>query len=113
MKTLKQVIDAHKEYENVDYMNFLFQLFREMDYTETLTMFKVASDSIVSRYCDLHQEKKKQKAQKPIVKEGYCHCPKCGKDDFYLMYDNMNDEGNRYNYCANCGQKLDWSDYDE
>ena len=32
-------------------------------------------------------------------------CPRCGKH-YELEYDN-------YDYCPNCGQSLDWEDYDD
>jgi len=39
------------------------------------------------------------------------YCPKCHADEIYTMYDMM--DSNHYNYCANCGQRLDWSEYNK
>lgn len=33
-------------------------------------------------------------------------CPECGIAFGYYDYDDENDE--KFNYCYNCGQKLDW-----
>ena len=38
-------------------------------------------------------------------------CPACHADDFYTMYDMM--DSDHYNYCANCGQRLDWTEYNK
>jgi len=38
-------------------------------------------------------------------------CPACHADEFYTMYDMM--DSDHYNYCANCGQRLDWSEYNK
>lgn len=38
-------------------------------------------------------------------------CPACHADEFYTMYDML--DSNHYNYCANCGQRLDWSKYNK
>lgn len=38
-------------------------------------------------------------------------CPACGADEFYTMYDMM--DSDHYDYCANCGQRLDWNFYDQ
>lgn len=39
---------------------------------------------------------------------GYYQCPFCMADDYALMHDS--NIADRYNYCHNCGQALDWSD---
>lgn len=38
-------------------------------------------------------------------------CPACHADEFYTMYDMM--DSDHYNYCANCGQRLDWTEYNK
>lgn len=38
---------------------------------------------------------------------GYYQCPFCMADDYALMHDS--NIADRYNYCHNCGQALDWS----
>lgn len=59
---------------------------------------------------------KKEKAEKPeVYGDGYDNsgnliydewkCPRCGKS-YEMDYDD-------YDYCPNCGQKIDWSDDDE
>ena len=34
-------------------------------------------------------------------------CPNCGNDYYIKLHGNFDD---KFNNCANCGQKLDWSD---
>ncbi len=52
---------------------------------------------------------KKQIPKRPNRNEyGYFICPTCNSDDDSLMYDSNYAE--RYNYCHECGQALDWSD---
>ena len=51
---------------------------------------------------------KKQIPKRPNRNEyGYFICPTCNSDDDSLMYDSNYAE--RYNYCHECGQALDWS----
>lgn len=51
----------------------------------------------------------KQIPKRPNRNEyGYFICPTCNSDDDSLMYDSNYAE--RYNYCHECGQALDWSD---
>lgn len=50
----------------------------------------------------------KQIPKKPIKNEyGYFYCATCKGDEDCLMYDSNYED--RYNYCHNCGQRLDWS----
>ena len=52
---------------------------------------------------------KKQVPKRPNRNEyGYFICPTCNSDDDSLMYDSNYAE--RYNYCHECGQALDWED---
>ena len=51
---------------------------------------------------------KKQIPKRPNRNEyGYFICPTCNSDDDSLMYDSNYAE--KYNYCHECGQALDWS----
>lgn len=51
----------------------------------------------------------KQIPKKPEKNEyNYFICPCCNSDDYSLMHDS--NYADRYNYCHNCGQALDWSD---
>ena len=51
---------------------------------------------------------KKQIPKRPNRNEyGYFICPTCNSEDESLMYDGNYAE--RYNYCCECGQALDWS----
>lgn len=50
----------------------------------------------------------KQVPKKPKKDEyGFYHCPHCGADYDSLMHDS--NLSCTYNYCTECGQKLDWS----
>lgn len=50
---------------------------------------------------DGHDEKQTPKKPLDIPLEAWPHCPSCGGK--------LDDRENK-NYCADCGQKLDWSD---
>ena len=51
----------------------------------------------------------KQIPKKPRKDEyGYYVCSCCGADEYALMHDS--NIANKYNFCHNCGQKLDWSE---
>lgn len=50
----------------------------------------------------------KQIPKKPNKIKWDYTCPCCNADEFYLIYDCQKD--GKYNYCAKCGQALDWSD---
>ncbi len=53
----------------------------------------------------------KQEPKEPVMRNGFYSCPTCDADEFFLMYDaNIHD---RYNYCANCGQRLKWEGVDD
>ena len=43
-----------------------------------------------------------------MVTDRTCKCPACHADNFYTMYDMQDDS--HYNYCAYCGQRLDWTE---
>lgn len=55
------------------------------------------------------QALEKQIPKKPEKNEyNYFICPCCNSDDYSLMHDS--NYADRYNYCHNCGQALDWGD---
>lgn len=61
--------------------------------------------------CDLYtviiDALSKQIPKAPIKDDyGYYICPSCGADDYALMHDS--NFADKYNYCHNCGQKIDW-----
>ena len=52
-------------------------------------------------------------AKKPNVLDAYeksydLECPNCGAGNFHLMYDD--NVADHFDFCAHCGQALDWSD---
>lgn len=47
--------------------------------------------------------------EKVLEEEGVApHCPNCGSGEYL-----HNEDGNRNEYCGQCGVKLDWSDIEE
>lgn len=43
----------------------------------------------------------------PFVEEGVVACQNCGSGEY--LY---NEDGNRNNYCGQCGSKIDWPEDD-
>lgn len=56
------------------------------------------------------QALEKQLPKKVVVGKNIYLCPNCGANAETDCGDDMLDY--RLNYCDNCGQKLDWSDYE-
>ena len=56
----------------------------------------------------LDEMEEEQNAPMLVINENG-DCPACHSDNFYTMYDMM--DSDHYNYCAYCGQRLDWSEY--
>lgn len=52
----------------------------------------------------------KQDPKRVLIVAGFYKCPVCGGGEEFLVYET--DIYIRYNYCANCGQKLKWEDLD-
>lgn len=78
-------------------------------------------DKILKRYAWVEDSKsvqaiklakeciEKQIPKNPTKDEyGYYVCSFCGADDYALMHDSI--IANKYNFCHNCGQALDWSE---
>lgn len=87
-------------------------------------MFTIGEDGVLREYkepyatieCETEEDFEKlkesferhNKAKKPDFTDEYCdvaYCPNCGKFEF--------EDGTTtwmYNYCPECGQKLDWSE---
>lgn len=53
----------------------------------------------------------KQEPKRPLLVERFYQCPVCGGGEEYLVYET--DIYIRYNYCANCGQRLKWEGVDD
>lgn len=60
---------------------------------------------------NLLDEMKDKKDIPMMVTDESGDCPACLADNFYTMYDMM--DSDHYNYCANCGQRLDWTEYNK
>ena len=53
-------------------------------------------------------EKKKPNVLYAYEKSYDLECPNCGAGNFHLMYDD--NVADHFDFCAHCGQALDWSD---
>ena len=51
------------------------------------------------------------KKQIPKTKKHDC-CPECGTNQEFLVNWLANPRGHKIIYCWNCGQAIDWSDYE-
>ena len=84
--------------------------FDDAVYTEIIDIAKEEgfTSIVLLNKKDIAEALAKQIPKKPKKSSGWYICPCCNADDFYLIYDCM--ENGKYKHCANCGQALDWSD---
>ena len=91
-----EVNQALKELERLQ-----FEKLEELDYHQAarygMQMHKILIETKI-------KEREKPMKAKVDDEHGYFTCPKCSVDWGYSTY------AKEYNYCPNCGQKLDWSD---
>lgn len=77
---------------------------------ELIKALKYDRDQYNKGYEDAKREMR-NKDVPMMVTDDSGDCPACHADDFYTMYDMM--DSDHYNYCANCGQRLDWTEYNK